>query len=152
MYEYDETEHRMENIVIRPDLNEMLRWYFVIKGLEDAYKGGFYMGQIDFPKDYPFKPPVLRFLTPNGRFKVGVTLCTSFSHFHSESWSPNWTAEKMILGLISMMFESAEHGANDAGVGGIVSTDGYKKEVALESMAYNVKNKLFCELFGDLMQ
>lgn len=148
----DDTEHKMENIVIRPDPNEMLKWYFIIKGLDHPYTGGVYMGQIDFPKEYPFKPPVLRFLTPNGRFEAGTTLCTSFSHYHSESWSANWTAEKMVVGLISMMFESAESGANDAGIGGIVSTDDYKLKLAKSSMEFNIKNRIFNETFSDLIE
>jgi len=145
----DDTEHKMENIILRPDNDDMLIWYFVIKGLEDAYTGGVYLGQINFPKEYPFKPPVLRFLTPNGRFNAGQTLCTTFSHYHSDSWSANWTAEKMVLGLISMLFESAE--GESGGIAGIVSTDAYKKEMAKASMTFNKKNKIFCEIFGDLV-
>lgn len=148
----DETEHKMNNIIIRPDSNEMLKWYFIIKGLDKPYTGGVYMGQFKFPKEYPFKAPAFQFLTPNGRFEVGMSICTSFSLFHGESWSPEWTAEKMVLGLISMMFESAESGANDAGIGGIVSTDNYKLELARASMEFNLKNKIFNETFEDLIE
>ena len=42
-----------------------------------------------------------------------------------------------------MMFESAESGANDAGIGGIVSTDDYKLELAKCSMEFNIKNRIF---------
>ena len=149
----DNEEKKIEYIILRPDLNEMLRWYFIIKGLDKPYTGGVYMGQIDFPKDYPFSAPVFRFLTPNGRFEAGTTICTSFSHFHNDdSWSANWTAEKMVAGLMSMMFESAEHGANDSGIGGIVSTDEYKLELAKNSMEFNKKNKKFNETFSDIIE
>jgi len=146
----EDTEHKMENIILRPDTSEMLVWYFVILGLDTPYKDGVYLGQINFPNTYPFSPPVLRFITPNGRFQPNTTLCTSFSHYHKESWSPNWTAEKMVVGLISMMFESGVRG-NDAGVGGIDSTDDKKREMAIESMIFNSKNKIFVEIFPDLL-
>lgn len=31
---------------------------------------GAYWGKLKFPKDYPFKPPQIQMITPNGRFKT----------------------------------------------------------------------------------
>ena len=36
--------------------------------------------------DYPFKPPSLLMVTPNGRFETGQRLCLSMSDFHPETW------------------------------------------------------------------
>lgn len=40
---------------------------YVITGPPGSpYENGIYQGQIDFPADYPFKPPAISMLTPNG--------------------------------------------------------------------------------------
>jgi ubiquitin-protein ligase len=35
-----------------------------------AFIGGIYQGKLVFPKEFPFKPPSIYMITPNGRFKV----------------------------------------------------------------------------------
>ena len=50
-----------------------------------------YHGKVVFPNDYPFKPPSIFMLTPNGRFETGRRLCLSMSDFHPESWVPAWS-------------------------------------------------------------
>lgn len=37
-----------------------------------GYLGGYYHGKLVFPKDFPFKPPRIFMITPNGRFKVNT--------------------------------------------------------------------------------
>ncbi len=37
--------------------------------------GGVYHGKVVFPPSYPFKPPSILMLTPNGRFAVNTRLC-----------------------------------------------------------------------------
>ena len=37
-----------------------------------SYLGGYYHGKLVFPKDFPFKPPRIFMITPNGRFKVNT--------------------------------------------------------------------------------
>lgn len=82
----------------------MWEWYFCIFGLEDCeYAGGYYIGKINFPHEYPFKPPGIQMITPNGRFKEREHICTSFSDFHPELWDPSWNVQTIILGLISFM-------------------------------------------------
>jgi ubiquitin-protein ligase len=50
------------------------------------YEGGCYHGKLRFPPEYPFKPPAIYMLTPNGRFKPNTKLCLSMSDFHPETW------------------------------------------------------------------
>ena len=48
----------LENFVAVPEESNIYLWHYCIFGLTDcAYEGGFYHGQIKFPRDYPFKPP-----------------------------------------------------------------------------------------------
>ena len=50
---------------------ELFFRHYVIKGPEKSpYEGGYYHGKLVFPKDFPFKPPKIIMMTPNGRFKT----------------------------------------------------------------------------------
>ena len=50
------------------------------------------------------------------------------------------------MGLYSFMVE------NQSTYGSIVTSEAAKKRYVVESLAYNVKNKKFCELFPDLVE
>lgn len=106
MKEYKNLESRdwdqkiSSNFVAHPVSSDDLNtWRFMIFGLEEQYEGGFYVGFLQL-WEYPLKPPRIMMATPTGRFKTLTRLCLSISDFHPESWSPAWTIEKIILGLI----------------------------------------------------
>ena len=45
--------------------------------------------QVQFHEDHPFKAPSIRTLTPNGRMKVGESICIDgLTAWHPESWNP----------------------------------------------------------------
>lgn len=134
------------NAMVRPDEDNVLDWYFVVYDLKDDYEGGYYFGKISFPKQYPFKAPTLKFITPNGRFEENKTICTTFTHYHPEQWSPEWNTSGMLLGMISFMYEES-----DSGVGSIKMSKEERLKLAKNSMDFNRKNKKFVELFGDLL-
>ncbi len=73
-----------------------LRVYFL-------YLGGYYHGKLIFPRDYPFKPPRIMMITPNGRFKTNTRLCLSISDFHPDTWNPAWSVATILTGLLSFM-------------------------------------------------
>jgi ubiquitin-protein ligase len=109
--------------------------YFIIRDLEEEYKEGEYIFRISLPDDYPFRPPVVSSLTPSGRFDPGKSICLSISHFHSESWSPLITMEKLIYSIISTF------GDNDiSGMGMISTTSEVKQQLARQSRDYNQTN------------
>ena len=83
---------KADRFVACPDPDNILNWYFVIFGLDGNFEGGFYLGMIEFAEEYPFKPPKVKMLTPNGRFKEKNYICFSMTHFHPESWSSQWNA------------------------------------------------------------
>jgi ubiquitin-conjugating enzyme E2 J2 len=94
----------LANFVAAPDEKNIYEWYFCVFGLLDCpYEDGFYVGKIIFPKEYPFKPPGLMMITPNGRFEERKRICTSFSDFHPELWDPSWSVQTIVLGLLSFM-------------------------------------------------
>ena len=93
-----------ENFIAYPNASNIFDWHFVIFGLKDcAYEGGYYHGNLIFPREYPFKPPRIKMLTPSGRFAVNTAICMSFSDFHPEMWSSSWGVATVVIGLISFM-------------------------------------------------
>ncbi|VDO97447.1 unnamed protein product [Soboliphyme baturini] len=84
--------------------SNILEWHYVIEGPPNTpYDGGFYYGKLVFPSEYPFKPPSIYILTPNGRFHTNTRLCLSISDFHPDTWNPGWSVGTILTGLLSFM-------------------------------------------------
>lgn len=80
------------------------RRHYVVCGPESTpYEGGFYHGKLVFPREFPFKPPSISMITPNGRFKTNTRLCLSISDFHPDTWNPAWSVSTILTGLLSFM-------------------------------------------------
>ena len=150
-----QTEHKiilkrkdLANFVASPEEKDIHIWHFLVFGLQDCpYEGGYYWGTLIFPRDYPFKPPRIKYFTPQGRFEVNYPVCTSFSDYHPESWDPSWSVQTIVLGLISFML------SDEMTAGGIRTTTEKKVKLAKESLAYCFKKEeQFVELFGDYFE
>ena len=101
----------IDNYVACPDPDNIFIWYFLIFGLKDCdYEGGFYLGKLLFPAEFPFKPPAVMMVSESGRFKTNTRICLSISDFHPESWSPIWGVGSVITGLISFMCSEEQVG------------------------------------------
>uniref|UniRef100_A0A1A9WNS6 Ubiquitin-conjugating enzyme E2 J2 n=1 Tax=Glossina brevipalpis TaxID=37001 RepID=A0A1A9WNS6_9MUSC len=132
-------------ITAEPLPNNILEWHYVVKGPEDsAYFGGYYHGTLLFPREFPFKPPSIYMLTPNGRFKTNTRLCLSISDFHPDTWNPTWCVGTILTGLLSFMLETT------ATLGSIETTTYEKQQLAKKSLAFNLKNPQFVELFPEI--
>lgn len=71
-------------ITAEPLPSNILEWHYVVCGPEDSpYFGGYYHGTLVFPMEFPFKPPAIYMLTPNGRFRTNMRLCLSISGTNS---------------------------------------------------------------------
>ncbi len=102
------------NFITLPDPDNIYTWYFVIYGLTDEqYEGGFYLGKLVFPKEYPWKPPAILMLTETGRFTLNYKICLTISDYHPETWNPVWPVPSVVIGLISFFV------TEDATVGSI---------------------------------
>jgi ubiquitin-conjugating enzyme E2 J2 len=78
--------------------------HYVVCGPENTpYEGGFYHGKLIFPREFPFKPPSIYMITPNGRFRTNKKLCLSISDFHPDTWNPAWSVSTILTGLLSFM-------------------------------------------------
>ncbi|XP_065061203.1 ubiquitin-conjugating enzyme E2 J2-like [Rhopilema esculentum] len=132
-------------ITAEPLPSNILEWHYVIKGPEKSlYEGGYYHGKLVFPKDFPFKPPKIIMITPNGRFKTNTRLCLSISDFHPDTWNPAWSVSTILTGLLSFMLERAPT------LGSIETSDFQKRQFAIRSLEFNIQNKTFRDLFPEI--
>jgi len=117
-------------VTARPMDENLLVWHFLLFGpAESPYAGGCYHGALTFPKDYPFSPPSIRMITPNGRFKPNAKICMNFSDFHPETWNPMWSVSTVLHGLLAFMLDSSP------AVGVIQTSAAQKRELAAASWA-----------------
>lgn len=137
----------VENVTALPTPTNLLEWHFVIEGAKKTdYEGGYYHGKIIFTTDYPFKPPSILLLTPNGRFATNMKICMSMTDYHPESWNPIWSVGTILAGLLSFLHDT------QATTGSITSGPKKKREYAKASLEYNVKNPTFRKMFPELVQ
>lgn len=124
-------------IYARPNEENILEWHYVITGPPDTpYVDGQYHGTVTFPADYPFKPPAIRMITPNGRFKENTRLCLSMSDYHPDTWNPGWSVATILTGLLSFMT------GNEETTGSIRTTEETKRSLALNSVEYNTNHNM----------
>ncbi|XP_075679222.1 ubiquitin-conjugating enzyme E2G 1 [Dermatophagoides pteronyssinus] len=98
------------------DDSDIYNWEVLIIGPPDTlYEGGFFKANLTFPKEYPLKPPKMRFLTeiwhPN--IDKNGNVCISILHEPgddrfgyekaSERWLPVHTVETILISVISML-------------------------------------------------
>lgn len=132
----------IENIFAHPLEDNILEWHFVIYGIHEPYTNGEYHGKLEFPSDFPMKPPSIIMFTPNGRFEINKKLCLTMSNFHPESWNPSWTIETLLVGFQSFMYQESL-----GSIGSIKLTDNKRKQLALNSINFNKSNNIFVTLF-----
>jgi ubiquitin-conjugating enzyme E2 D/E len=86
-----------------PFKDDLFRWQATIMGPPDSpYAGGVFFVQIQFPPDYPFKPPKVQFGTkvyhPNINSNGAICL-----DILKEQWSPALTISKVLLSICSLL-------------------------------------------------
>ena len=140
-----------EGFSTAPDPNNILDWYYVLEGpKETPYEGGRYLGLIRFPPKYPFAPPMIKMMTPNGRFVPNQRLCLSISDFHPESWNPIWNVGSILIGLLS--FFVVEEPASGMEHNPKETTPARRMELAAHSHLFNSQDEMFKSLFPEQYQ
>ncbi|XP_076472217.1 ubiquitin-conjugating enzyme E2 J2-like [Babylonia areolata] len=127
--------------------SNILEWHYIVLGPENSpYEGGIYHGKLIFPREFPFRPPSIYMITPNGRFKCNTRLCLSISDFHPDTWNPAWSVSTILTGLLSFMLETSPT------LGSIETSVYTKRQLAAQSGTFNLNNKIFCELFSEVAE
>ena len=88
-----------------PQDDDIYHWQATLMGPTDTpYAGGLFFLDIRFPKDYPFKPPKVYFITkiyhPN--INAGGGICLDIL---KDQWSPALTISKVLLSICSLLDE-----------------------------------------------
>ena len=85
------------------DDSNLYIWEATIIGPEDSpYSGGIFNLSIEFPTNYPFKPPKVKFNTPiyHPNINRAGSICLDILNV---SWSPVLTISKLLLSICSLL-------------------------------------------------
>ena len=83
--------------------DNIYKWIASIIGPENSpYKGGVFKLEINFPDDYPFHPPKIRFVTRIYHCNINNSggICLDIL---KDQWSPALTISKILLSICSLM-------------------------------------------------
>ncbi|KAJ8078551.1 hypothetical protein PM082_012834 [Marasmius tenuissimus] len=105
--------------------DDIFEWHCTIRGPQGTeFEGGLYHFRILLPAEYPFRPPSLMVLTPNGRFELNTKICISFTSYHEELWQPAWGVRTGLQGFFPLKGQAA------VGVGSIEFPTSERKRLA----------------------
>uniref|UniRef100_A0A6C0KQV4 Ubiquitin-conjugating enzyme E2 Z n=1 Tax=viral metagenome TaxID=1070528 RepID=A0A6C0KQV4_9ZZZZ len=90
---------------------DMLKGYALIIGPKDTpYYGGFYFFKFHFPTDYPFSPPMVKYMTNDGvtrynpnLYKCGKVCVSILNTWSGDKWSSCQTLNSVLLTLCSLL-------------------------------------------------
>jgi len=86
--------------------NDFFNWEAMLFGpSESPFQGGMFKLSINFPSDYPFRPPIVTFKTriyhPNINASGGICL-----DILKSQWSPALTISKVLLSILSLLTDA----------------------------------------------
>ena len=85
------------------DDDNFYNWEATILGpVGSVYEGGIFHLNIEFPQDYPFKCPKVKFITPIYHCNISLngSICLDIL---KDQWSPALTINKVLLSICSLM-------------------------------------------------
>ena len=94
--------------------DDIFHWQATIMGPEGTpYQGGVFELRIDFPQDYPFKPPNVVFTTKIYHCNINSNgnICLDIL---KDQWSPALTTSKILLSICSLMNDQNPNDPLDA--------------------------------------
>ena len=94
-----------ENCYASPSEESIFFWYASIIGpLDSPFEGGVFKLTMEFSEDYPFMPPIVKFVTkiyhPNINARGRICLDVL-----KENWNPVLTIGKLLLSITSVLVD-----------------------------------------------
>ena len=110
----DESSLSSENIYYKHDDENILKGYALIIGQKNTpYGYGYYFFEFNFPDNYPFSPPVVRYLTNDGTMRFNPNLYTNgkvclstLNTWSGEGWTSCQTITSILITLSSVLCEN----------------------------------------------
>ena len=104
----------LENIYYKHDEENVMKGYALIIGQKNTpYGYGYYFFEFNFPDNYPFSPPVVRYLTNDGTMRFNPNLYTNgkvclslLNTWSGESWTSCQTINSILLSLSIVLCEN----------------------------------------------
>lgn len=129
--------------------DDIYKWKVMIEGSSGTmYEGGYFPATLTFPREYPNKPPEMKFLPigghafwhpnvyPDGRVCISILHEAKEDSFNqqelmSEKWRPILGVEAVLVSVVSLLADpNTESPANiDASVQWQKDRDNYRKRV-----------------------
>ena len=112
------------NITAGPiDESNLFKWSATIMGPKDSpYEGGIFILHIDFPNNYPFKPPQITFKTKIFHPNISPSGSICLDILQSQ-WSPALTINKTLLSISSLLTDPNPDDPLDATAGKLYKND-----------------------------
>ncbi|EPQ32333.1 uncharacterized protein PFL1_00529 [Pseudozyma flocculosa PF-1] len=111
-------------ITIEAKEDNIYKWTAKLEGpASSPYAGGTFLVDVDFPIEYPFKGPKVRFATriyhPN--VDEGGNLCVGI--LKSEAWKPSTKASTILLSILQLLEEPNPDDALVASIAEVYNND-----------------------------
>ncbi|CAD8103502.1 unnamed protein product [Paramecium primaurelia] len=88
------------------DHNNLFYWKIQFSGPQGSpYEGGIFNLDIQFPEDYPLKPPKILFLTSIYHLNIDYNtgqICLEILRYN---WSPNLTIRNLLLSILALLYD-----------------------------------------------
>ncbi|CCF51123.1 hypothetical protein NDA11_000362 [Ustilago hordei] len=120
----DLTREPVEGIAVEPKEDNIYKWTAKLTGpVKGPYAGGTFLLDVDFPIEYPFKSPKVRFNTPiyHPNIDEGGNLCVGI--LKSEAWKPSTKAVTILLSILQLLEEPNPDDALVASIAELYNTD-----------------------------
>jgi ubiquitin-protein ligase len=110
----DMKDFPIEHIAYEPLEDNIRNGYALIRGPDNTpYQCGYYLFKIDFPSEYPFKPPIVTYKTNNGTtrfnpnfYRNGKVCLSILNTWPGEKWSSCQTLRSVLLSLQMTLCET----------------------------------------------
>ena len=116
---------------------DFFHWQATLIGpTESPYEGGVFYLDIQFPQDYPYKPPRIKFKTriyhPNINSSGGICL-----DILKDQWSPALTISKVLLSICSLLTDPNPDDPLVPSIADLFNND--KAEYLMQAKAYTLQ-------------